>query len=80
LEKQRRTIVEMRDADDTILIPSKHGLAEFSGQGAHQMVMAYEHMHSPVEPFQSWAEYKILRSKFHFIRRSAIWPSNLENK
>lgn len=68
----------MRDAEDTILIPSKQGLVEFSGEGAHQMVIAYEHMHSPDEPFQSWAEYKIMRSKFHFIRRSTIWPSNLK--
>jgi membrane protein required for beta-lactamase induction len=51
-------------------------------QNAPQLASAYEHLTSNDEDahaFDSWQAYKDLRAKFHYIRRSELWPGLLAN-
>jgi hypothetical protein len=78
LDKEMRPLIKIQDTEETVLIPSKKSLMNFSGQEtAMQLADLYSHLKSEDEdqhPFDSWEQYKQIRSKFHFIRRSAVWP------
>lgn len=83
LQKENRPRVEIRQgADETILIPSTGGMAEY---GTRQTVAAladlYSHLTTPEDeaPFESWEQYKQIRSKFHIIKRSKIWTGLKNN-